>query len=88
MGKAKTEGQWVHEALALVHDLHHHVFFKKEPMRAPRGTTGEYTQFHYVVFRVGMGTVAKFRSPAGLCKFLQRQLSQEEANDENRADGG
>ena len=72
MAKPRTEQSYLIEANGIVHDLHHRVFYKKESFQVGAGSS-EY-QFHYVIYRAGMGLIGKYRTPQALVAFLRRQL--------------
>ena len=77
MKPPRTEESYLREANALVEDLHHHVFFKKESERkSPEKVGDREFQFHYLVYRTGMGMIGKLRTPKGLVAFLRNQLPQ------------
>ena len=75
MKPPRTEESFLREANALVEDLHHRVFYKKEAIKtySSRPEDREH-QFHYLVYRVNMGLVGKYKTTEGLVAFLRNQL--------------
>lgn len=72
----RTEANHLATATVICEELHNRVWFKKVPvLKVKQGT--RYYEFHYWVYRMGMGVIKKCAQPRELVDVLIAQLPPE-----------